>query len=55
MICMENEKKMGLASTSPIGNLRFIRDFNDWELDMVGNLLHVLRGHRITLEENSVF
>ena len=46
---------MGLASTSPIGNLRFIRDFNDWELDMVGNLLHVFRGHRITLEENSIF
>ncbi|RVW79961.1 hypothetical protein CK203_047500 [Vitis vinifera] len=28
-------------------NLRFIRDFNDWELDMVGNLLHELRGHSI--------
>ena len=36
-------------------NLRFIRDFNDWELDMVDNLLHVLRGHRITLEEDSIF
>ncbi|RVW54291.1 hypothetical protein CK203_068441 [Vitis vinifera] len=36
-------------------NLRFIRDFNDWELDMVGNLLHELRGHSITLEEDSVF
>ena len=35
--------------------MRFIRDFNDWELDMVDNLLHVLRGHRITLEEDSVF
>ncbi|RVW97644.1 hypothetical protein CK203_028014 [Vitis vinifera] len=36
-------------------NLRFIRDFNDWELDMIGNLLHDLRGHRITLEKDSVF
>ena len=36
-------------------NLRFIRDFNDWELDMVGNLFHDLRGHKITLEEDSVF
>ena len=35
--------------------MKFIRDFNDWELDMVGNLLHVLRGHRITWEEDSVF
>ena len=35
--------------------MRFIRDFNDWELDMVSNLLHALRGHRITLEEDSVF
>ena len=35
--------------------MRFIRDFNDWELDMVGNLLHELRGHKITLEEDSVF
>ena len=36
-------------------NLRFLRDFNDWELDMVDNLLIVLRGHRINLEEDSVF
>ena len=35
--------------------MRFIRDFNDWELDMVGNLLHVLREHRTTWEEDSVF
>ncbi|RVW81043.1 putative ribonuclease H protein [Vitis vinifera] len=35
-------------------NLRFLRDFNDWELDMVGNLLDVLREHRVTLEEDSV-
>jgi len=31
-----------------------MRDFNDWELDMVGNLLHVLRGYKPTLEEDSV-
>ncbi|RVX11583.1 hypothetical protein CK203_015814 [Vitis vinifera] len=35
-------------------NLRFLRDFNDWKLDLVGNLLHVLRGYRLTLEEDSV-
>ena len=31
-----------------------MRDFNDWELDMVGNLLHVLRGYKPTLKEDSV-
>ena len=36
-------------------NLRFLRDFNDWELDMVDNLLDVLREHTVTLEEDSVF
>ncbi|RVW68175.1 putative apyrase 4 [Vitis vinifera] len=36
-------------------NLRFIRDFNDWEVEMVGNLLQVLRGFKITWEEDSVF
>ena len=35
-------------------NLRFIRAFNDWELDLVGDLLTVLRGYRLTLEEDSV-
>ena len=34
-------------------NLRILRDFNDWELDMVRNLFHVLRGHRITTEEKT--
>ena len=36
-------------------NLRFMRDFNDWELNIVGNLLHVLRGYKPTLEEDSVY
>ncbi|RVW95894.1 LINE-1 reverse transcriptase-like [Vitis vinifera] len=36
-------------------NLRFFRDFNNWELDLVGELLQALRGQRITLEEDSVF
>ena len=35
-------------------NLNFFRDFNDWELDMVGDLLYILRGHRPSLEEDSV-
>ncbi|RVW98893.1 MADS-box protein AGL24 [Vitis vinifera] len=34
-------------------NLRFIRGFNDWELNMVGELLQILRSQRITLEEDS--
>ena len=34
-------------------NLVFVRDFNDWELDMVGELLHTFRGHRPSLEEDS--
>ncbi|RVW23874.1 hypothetical protein CK203_094655 [Vitis vinifera] len=25
-------------------NLRFLRDFNDWEMDMIGDLLHALEG-----------
>ncbi|RVX16087.1 LINE-1 reverse transcriptase-like [Vitis vinifera] len=33
-------------------NLRFIRGFNDWELNMVDELLQVLRSQRITLEED---
>ncbi|RVX13511.1 putative ribonuclease H protein [Vitis vinifera] len=36
-------------------NLRFFKDFNDWELDLVGELLQALRGQRITLEEDLVF
>ena len=36
-------------------NLRLLRAFNDWELDMVGNLLVELREYRVTLEEDSVF
>ena len=35
-------------------NLRFLRAFNDWELDTVGNLLDVLREPRVILEEDSV-
>ncbi|RVX09762.1 Transposon TX1 uncharacterized 149 kDa protein [Vitis vinifera] len=34
-------------------NLRFIRGFNDWELNMVGELLQILRSQRITLKEDS--
>ncbi|KAL6345582.1 hypothetical protein AAG906_017312 [Vitis piasezkii] len=34
--------------------LKFWRDFNDWELDTVGDLLHMLRGHRPSLEEDSI-
>ncbi|RVW45179.1 putative ribonuclease H protein [Vitis vinifera] len=32
----------------------FERDFNDWELDMVGDLLRTLRGHRPSLEDDSI-
>ena len=32
-----------------------MRGFNDWELDMIGNLLHILRGYKPTLEEDAVF
>ena len=31
-----------------------MRDFNDWELDTVGEFLHMLRGHKPSLEEDSV-
>ncbi|RVW87740.1 hypothetical protein CK203_043997 [Vitis vinifera] len=34
-------------------NLRFIRGFNDWELNIVDKLLQILRSQRITLEEDS--
>ena len=35
-------------------NLRLLRDFNDWELGLVGNLLVELRNYRVTVEEDSV-
>ncbi|RVW15454.1 putative ribonuclease H protein [Vitis vinifera] len=35
-------------------NLIFERDFNDWELDMVGDLLRTLRGHRPSMEDDSI-
>ncbi|RVW69349.1 DNA-directed RNA polymerase V subunit 1 [Vitis vinifera] len=35
-------------------NIRFLRDFNDWEMDMIGNLLHVLRDYKPSMEEDSV-
>ncbi|RVX19065.1 putative ribonuclease H protein [Vitis vinifera] len=35
-------------------NLKFSRDFNDWELDLIGDLLNMLRGFRISSEEDSV-
>ncbi|WJZ84180.1 hypothetical protein VitviT2T_003796 [Vitis vinifera] len=36
-------------------DIRFVRGFNDWELDLVGNLLHTLRGFNPTLDEDAVF
>ncbi|KAJ9694717.1 hypothetical protein PVL29_010271 [Vitis rotundifolia] len=36
-------------------NLRFIRDFNDWEVEMVGELLQALRDFRIIWEDDLVF
>ncbi|RVW90723.1 hypothetical protein CK203_046447 [Vitis vinifera] len=33
-------------------NLRFLRGFNDWELNMVVELLQILRSQRITMEED---
>ena len=35
-------------------NLRFLRDFNDWELDIIGDLLHALRGYKPSMEEDLV-
>ena len=35
-------------------NLRFHRDFNDWELDLIRGLLNMLRDFRITSEEDAV-
>ncbi|RVW40043.1 Transposon TX1 uncharacterized 149 kDa protein [Vitis vinifera] len=45
---------MGSEFWSRRVELRFLRAFNDWELDMVGNLLVELREYRVTLEEDSV-
>ncbi|RVW54014.1 Transposon TX1 uncharacterized 149 kDa protein [Vitis vinifera] len=36
-------------------NLRFSRDFNDWELDLIRDLLNMMRDFRISSEEDSVF
>ena len=35
-------------------NLNFLRDLNDWGLDTVEEFLHMLRGHKPSLEEDSV-
>ncbi|RVW55681.1 hypothetical protein CK203_105119 [Vitis vinifera] len=36
-------------------SLRLLRDFNDWELGLVDNMLVELRNYRVSMEENSVF
>ena len=36
-------------------NQRFSRGFNDWELDLIGDLLTMLRDFRISSKEDSVF
>ena len=35
-------------------NLRLARDFNDWELDQIGNMLNLLRDFRTSTEEDAV-
>ena len=35
-------------------NIRLSRNSNNWELDALGELLHMLRDLRISLEEDSV-
>ena len=45
---------MGSEFRSGGWNLRFLRDFNDWELDMIEDLLYVLRGYKPSMEEDSV-
>ena len=34
-------------------DVRFIRDFNDWELDMVASFLHCLDSHITNREDGS--
>ncbi|RVW38000.1 hypothetical protein CK203_084191 [Vitis vinifera] len=36
-------------------NLGLLRDLNDWEVGMVGNLLAVLRDYNVNVEDDSVF
>ena len=36
-------------------NFRFSRDFNDWELDLIRDLLNMLSDFRISSKEDSVF
>ncbi|RVW32120.1 putative ribonuclease H protein [Vitis vinifera] len=45
---------MGSEFWSRRVEFKVLRAFNDWELDMVGNLLVELREYRVTLEEHSV-
>ena len=35
-------------------NLRFARDSNDWELDLIGTMFNMLRDFKISQEEDSV-
>ena len=34
--------------------LNFLRDFNDWELGLIGDFLQILRGHKPSWEEDSI-
>ncbi|RVX19391.1 hypothetical protein CK203_008547 [Vitis vinifera] len=35
-------------------NLRLARDFNDWELEQIGNMLNLLKDFRTSTEEDAV-
>ena len=35
-------------------DLRFTRGFNDWQLDLIGDLLTMLRDYRISSKEDSI-
>ncbi|RVW36396.1 putative ribonuclease H protein [Vitis vinifera] len=46
---------LGSESESRRVELKTLRDFNDWELGLVDNMLVELRNYRVSMEEDSVF
>ncbi|RVW66553.1 hypothetical protein CK203_063875 [Vitis vinifera] len=46
---------LGSESESRRVELKTVKDFNDWELGLVDNMLVELRNYRVSMEEDSVF
>ncbi|RVW88275.1 Transposon TX1 uncharacterized 149 kDa protein [Vitis vinifera] len=53
-IGMSQWRNAGIRIRSRRVDLRLLRDLNDWEVGLVGNILAVLRDYSVTMEEDAV-